>query len=379
MVKKQASLDPIILWLAAGTCAGLAAWAVTYFRGHPERSPLNVYRQSALDRLLAKARLEGAFELRQPYRYVLFSDHHMGLRECADNFRQCEPTYLAALDTYYRENFTLVEMGDVEELLENGVAPVMQKNARIFESTARFHPGRYLRVAGNHDGAWKDPPIIKRHLERYFPGIRVWPQLLFHFEDTQGKGGEIICIHGHQGTLDSDLLDFLPPLVLPVYRIIQNLTGIGLTSPARDIRRRGLQDNQMYTWADRQRRLVLVAGHTHRPIWSSLTHQERLVMELHALQSVQPLPPSLAAETGRLQTEIERRALKDPMDQDELIKSNPCYFNTGCCSFKDGDITGIEIADGEMRLVKWGMLDGKIQRTLLEGSSLGKVFAGLKT
>jgi hypothetical protein len=31
----------------------------------------------------------------------------------------------------------------------------------------------------------------------------------------------------------------------------------------------------------------------------------------------------------------------------------PCYFNTGCCSFSDGDVTGIEIAEGYIRLVKW--------------------------
>ena len=31
----------------------------------------------------------------------------------------------------------------------------------------------------------------------------------------------------------------------------------------------------------------------------------------------------------------------------------PCYFNTGCCSFGDGDVTGLEIGDGEIRLIRW--------------------------
>ena len=31
----------------------------------------------------------------------------------------------------------------------------------------------------------------------------------------------------------------------------------------------------------------------------------------------------------------------------------PCYFNTGCCSFPDGDVTGLEIADRQIRLVRW--------------------------
>ena len=31
----------------------------------------------------------------------------------------------------------------------------------------------------------------------------------------------------------------------------------------------------------------------------------------------------------------------------------PCYFNTGCCSYGDGDVTGIEISGGMIRLVRW--------------------------
>lgn len=33
--------------------------------------------------------------------------------------------------------------------------------------------------------------------------------------------------------------------------------------------------------------------------------------------------------------------------------TKPCYFNTGCCCYLDGDITGLELADGEIRLVRW--------------------------
>ncbi len=35
-----------------------------------------------------------------------------------------------------------------------------------------------------------------------------------------------------------------------------------------------------------------------------------------------------------------------------------CYFNTGCCSFDDGDCTGLEIAEGKTRLVRWPDDDG---------------------
>ena len=38
---------------------------------------------------------------------------------------------------------------------------------------------------------------------------------------------------------------------------------------------------------------------------------------------------------------------------------NPFYFNTGCCCFSDGDITGIEIADGFIPLIKWSETKGR--------------------
>jgi hypothetical protein len=38
----------------------------------------------------------------------------------------------------------------------------------------------------------------------------------------------------------------------------------------------------------------------------------------------------------------------------------PTYFNTGCCCFANGSITGIEIADGQIRLIKWNQDEGRV-------------------
>jgi len=51
----------------------------------------------------------------------------------------------------------------------------------------------------------------------------------------------------------------------------------------------------------------------------------------------------------------------------------PCYFNTGCCSYSDGDITGIEIDDGEIRLVRWSDTNGKPKRDILRSANLKEV------
>jgi hypothetical protein len=76
-------------------------------------------------------------------------------------------------------------------------------------------------------------------------------------------------VHGHQGTLDADVFDFLPPQLLPLYRDFQNITNLGHTSPSRDDCLRGLQDTFLYRWASAQKDLILIAGHTHRPVWTS--------------------------------------------------------------------------------------------------------------
>ncbi len=53
----------------------------------------------------------------------------------------------------------------------------------------------------------------------------------------------------------------------------------------------------------------------------------------------------------------------------------PCYFNSGCCSYADGDVTGIEIASGTIRLVRWLDNDGNPQlHELRPAADLAELF-----
>jgi hypothetical protein len=52
------------------------------------------------------------------------------------------------------------------------------------------------------------------------------------------------------------------------------------------------------------------------------------------------------------------------------------YFNSGCCCFDDGDITGIEIADGCIRLIKWSIPKKECKRIVLEECKLEGFKAG---
>ena len=71
----------------------------------------------------------------------------------------------------------------------------------------------------------------------------------------------------------------------PLYRDFQNSTNLGHTSPSRDACLRGLQDTFLYRWASEQKDLILIAGHTHRPVWTSQTHLDSLMNKLRYLQS----------------------------------------------------------------------------------------------
>ena len=53
----------------------------------------------------------------------------------------------------------------------------------------------------------------------------------------------------------------------------------------------------------------------------------------------------------------------------------PSYFNTGCCAFLDGYVTGLEISIGEIRLVRWPDDEDLPKPKVLAKAKLKDVFA----
>ena len=346
---------PIIRAAALGMAVG--AGAMLYrdhlIHKHPLLTPSQLRINRSLDRVLRYARSESNIRLDENSRFVIFSDHHRGARDTADDFQPCEITYQKALDYYYQNGFTLILLGDVEELWENPIQPVIEAYEDIFLSEQRFYPDRYIRLVGNHDDAWNNPESVARYLEPFYPRLQIQQGLIFEFDNAQ-VFGEIFLAHGHQGTLDADYLAGVSPRILPTYRQLQNKFRIGRTTPATNDFLRGEHDTQMYRWASQNKKLILIAGHTHRPVWSSLTHLDQLFIQLYSLRSREKELSKI--EYGKQYQEllhsINKRIIKDPPVNDTL-KTIPSYFNTGCCRFSDGDITGIEITGQTISLVKW--------------------------
>ncbi len=70
---------------------------------------------------------------------VIFSDHHKGAGDNADDFRQCEMAYHAAMGYYFESGFTLVDLGDIEEAWENWPQPVLDTYLWTLKLENEFH------------------------------------------------------------------------------------------------------------------------------------------------------------------------------------------------------------------------------------------------
>ena len=314
-----------------------------------------------------------SLDLQTPHKFIIFSDQHKGAGDRADEFRNCAATYEAALQYYLAQGFTLILLGDVEELWEQSFGTVERAYQEILLLEGSFPAGRYYRVWGNHDDAWMHERTVEKKLKPYMPTTAVYEALRFEMSDGEEVIGRLLMCHGHQGTFASDKLHWLGPLGLRFYRWLQRIFGIGGNTPAQDACLRDAHETQMYQWAAQQEKLILLTGHTHRPVWSSRTHLQTLQLELAALQQ-EPDSPELREQIKQKEQEIAKRMAKSPPCE-ETIKVEPAYFNTGSCAFDDGDITGIELIDGMLRLVKWRHEDH--ERIVLEADILVEIYERL--
>jgi UDP-2,3-diacylglucosamine pyrophosphatase LpxH len=322
-------------------------------------------------------------------RYIIFSDLHRGVRNGADDHRHCERSYNAALAYYYALGYTLIILGDAEELWEESASAIFSTYAHSLKLEARFHQeGRYIRIWGNHDQDWGVELMVRTLLDPIYGGepLNVRETLLLQLRDGETAVGDLFLAHGHQGTLDSDRLGWLSRwLVQKFWRPIQNLFRITVNTVAEDWQLRAKHDVAMYRWAENQPKLALVAGHTHRPVFKSKSYAAKIEAQLEAKNAQLANEPDnavLRKEVAHLMAELEWVRAQQPNmasgPEGKVVEmTKPCYFNTGCCCFPDGDITGIEIADGMMRLVRFPDDAERPRPRLLEETSIKDIFADI--
>lgn len=343
----------------------------------------------ALDKVLKKAREDKCIHRIRlsEGRLIFISDIHKGARDCADDFRASEKAYNAMLAYYNSLGHTLVILGDAEELWENRPSPVMKKYKHSFNLEKKFFQNdRYIRIWGNHDITWRNKSKLHKYLyEALNEGIdsaekktlQVPEAYLIEVTDNGNEIGEIFLVHGHQGSLRSDKhLKFSRFIVSIFARPIQCFWGHSWNpkTPSHDCALRKDNNKALYSWTVKQDNLLLVAGHTHRPVFASESHLARIERQLNELE---PSEDEYTMRKAVLEAEREWAITQEMQMPDDMAlepMDKKCYFNTGCCCYIDGDTTAIEICDGQIRLVHWPDKDGNPKPHILQEKSLKEIF-----
>jgi UDP-2,3-diacylglucosamine pyrophosphatase LpxH len=300
-------------------------------------------------------------------KFVILSDQHKGARDGADVFAKAEANYIAALNYYNTSKFFYINLGDSEELWENLFVTVEHHNKATFEAEKKFIArNTFIKIFGNHDLYWDNDPLAAVNLEKiYGQKVTIYEGLVL-----QTKLGntplEIYATHGHQGDLQSDGNWFSKWFVSDIWGPFQAYLRINPNTPANNDQLKTDHNRMMYQWSARQKNTLLITGHTHQPVFKSFTHLEQLYLNLDDAKKKQ--------DTAAI-TEIEKQIARRVKKGDKVPNFTgylDTYFNSGCCCFDDGDITGIEIADGCIRLIKWQYgTSKKSERLVLEESKLG--------
>lgn len=297
---------------------------------------------------------------------IIFSDQHKGTRNGSDDFIPAESNYLTALNYYNQLQFHFISLGDSEELWENTIWPVLAKNKSTFDAEKKFADAdRFTKVFGNHDLFWNNDPFAKLHLlSMYGKAVKVYEAVVLQ-TNYNGKETNLFLTHGHQGDGQSDSNPFSEWVISAIWAPLQSYLNMNPNTPANNREMKTKHNQFMYAWSMQPQNPVLVTGHTHQPVFASLTHLEKL----YKAQIIAEKENDTSA-LEKIKKEIEFRQHEYDYVQANYMNNKPFYFNTGCCCFSDGDITGIELAGGMIRLVKWTKDNELSKRMVLEEMSV---------
>ncbi len=224
-------------------------------------------------------------------------------------------------------------MGDSEELWKYKPEEILPNNLKAFEAESAFQPNNYFKTFGNHDLIWKNKLDVNNYLKPYFlMPLPVYEGIILNAK-INDQALAIFCTHGHQGDKMSDNNALSTWIVAHLWTPIQRYLRINVNTPSKDFSLTNKHNQLMHQWSSKRKNMLLITGHTHRPVFASGKYSNH---------------PSNNIE----------------MEANEKLR--PGYFNSGCCCFNDGDITGIEIEGGAIRLIKWHLENNSSSKIILE-------------
>jgi len=268
--------------------------------------------------MFTKQRLDKVYEraLRVPIdqntKIVFMSDCHRGDNSLADEFAKNQTIYYYALNYYYDNEYTYIELGDGDEVWEHKhFSHIRYAHSDVFMTMKKFYKAsRLYLLFGNHNIRYSKKFWVRRDLEKFydeyeeedaelFPGIKIHEGLVLEYKE---KDQEIFCLHGHQGDFWNDQVYIINRFLMRYFWRFMHIVGFtNPASPAKNVHKVHKIEKSIGKWI-KERKIMTIIGHTHRPKFP---------------------------KNGELP-----------------------YFNDGCC-VHPRNITAIEIANGEIMLVSW--------------------------
>jgi membrane protein DedA with SNARE-associated domain/UDP-2,3-diacylglucosamine pyrophosphatase LpxH len=243
---------------------------------------------------------------------VLFSDVHRGDKSKFDEFAPNEGLFTHALRHYYEDGFTYIELGDGDGLWQTGhLSAIQHAYPGVFKLLHQFkRQNRLHMIVGNHE-------IQGREYRRVQKDDLVAEEALILRHSLTGQ--RLFVVHGHQLDVWCDQLSsVVRPAVRLIYAALKVLGFEANAISAESAQPDGAMIQKMKQWYTNQQQKLT----QHWAEWARNKHQFVITGHTHL--------PRFATDR------------REP------------YFNTGCC-VNPGYLTGIEIQNGSIRLVKWFM------------------------
>ncbi|MFT8349152.1 metallophosphoesterase [Clostridium saccharoperbutylacetonicum] len=290
-----------------------------------------------LEKKLAEKRLTEAYNnakieyFDDNSKYIFFSDCHRGDSTPSDEFAKNQNIFLFALEFYFNNGYTYVEVGDGDELWEHSnFKHIRLAHDDVYSILKKFfNSDRLIMLYGNHNIQLKYKNFVEKNYYKFyddyneeeielFPNLQVHESVVFKHKDT---GQEILTVHGHQGDIMNDKIWFFTRLTVRYFwRFLHSVGFVNPASPVKSSEKIHKIERIYSNWI-KNNKIMIICGHTHRPHFPK----------------VNEIP----------------------------------YFNDGSCVRASG-IQGIEIVNGQIMLIEWKIRTSSngslhIKRKILRG------------
>lgn len=242
---------------------------------------------------------------------VFISDCHRGDGTYKDSLLSNSNIYLTALRYYYRNDFTMVELGDGDDLWKfDRIEDIYEAHEEAYFILNNLKDNnRLYMVYGNHDRDKSKKNFVSNILKhtsenhgvyKFYKNLPIYEGVVLVNSESKK---EIITLHGHQvDYFNNQAAPISKFLFKHVWAFLEGVLGVkNSISPARSNNQRKKVDRRIINWARENNRRIII-GHTHRTMFPQV--------------------------------------------------GDTSYFNTGCCVLPNA-VTSIEMQGGTICLVKW--------------------------